>query len=914
MPNTKYRQQPNALPLTPDRAEKALSTALTDIGDLIHSKTLKDTPAKASISQTLRQLWSNHTARMAAAVLIQAFAVSDHQPSLIDKHCVIQTWRRSQAKSKDPDPHRILPMAIAITAQIHRGINNILRQASDASAIVRQQLAQGHDVTGQSLQHTVLDRRDLASYHTLPAAASFLAQLAIPDAQQLSRTAGPRKSIRIIDPTCGAGALLRAAAETFRHRITDQPADGHQPAHDLRLTLSGFDILPANTALTAVNLRQHTSAQQNIITLQYGPDSNDKQADASQSPRQGPRPVRLGSLELLDPGSPQSAELRQRDKYLRHHGQHFVIMNPPFTKCPSQQATDRNPSEDSHATTPEELHSMEQRAAQLANLANCNPSKGLALIYANLAQDLVAPGGTIALLLPLTAVSSSPERHPAGWQLFRQNIARDFRDITVVSLAGHNKQQTSFSTDTGIAEVIIVAGKLQKGEKAPGTARFINLTAPPLDDEEASRFAHAIREQKPSPPIQPTVPESQPLTIDGRAIGTLINTNLPSTGPWPMAGAADPRIVQTAVNLRSGKLTKAGTQHSVRIPITTLSNLGTRSSVQSYKSREFLITPGTPAPPALPFLDSRNPSRQKFVLLRPSHSALPQSAAAAVKAAQQAAVLHINNNHRYNSQPLAAAAATDPCLAGPGWSTIRMEDNLFEKATALWFNTTIGLLSQWAAANHTQTGLGYLTKSLTPELTTLDLRQFSKSQIAKIAKTFSDIAGATLMPASCAWQDPVRIELDRRIFEDVLRIRDDKTRDLITWLRYAWCSEPSVQGTKASRKVHQESMAVLAQNLRDSDNNLGTAPRQDPTPGDPGQEHPEDLRQPGISPQMLRDIADALEKAEQSPSYRELRLSTEHNRLLLTATAHNGQQFTKISRLDDPDPLHINPVLVLEQT
>ena len=764
---------------------------------------------------------------------------------------------------------------------------------------MRNQLDQGRDITGQLIQHTVLNRKTLASYHTGAPIAAFLAEMAIPAAEELASIAGEQSTIRVIDPTSGTGTLLKAAADTFNMRLSQHLSNPASQSVNLNLALTGFDILPANTALTSAALHQYPDAQQTVSTLPYGPVTANKQ-------RSTPRDLSLGALELIDPTSPLSNDLKLRDKHLQHGEQHLVIMNPPFTKYPSQQETDRNVDQKLGKTTPHELKEMEDRSSELATRSTNQAAIELAPMFAALAQDLTAPGGYMALILPMTAVSSPARINngtPAGWSLFRQTTTRKFDHITVISLTGHQQYGASFSNETQIAEVILIARKLPKGQKPTREATFINMAAPPVDDEEAYNFAQALKQPQPNAP-EHELDFVHHITYAGRTIATKVTAKLPEADPWPTAGAADPKVVRTALNLRSGRLAKHTNTPSATIPVTTFKHIGVTASIQAHRRKGFLITRGEPVPPALPYLDSRHPSLKNTMLLTPRHSAFSKSSQTTFDAAEQAGTLHIASNHRYNSQPL-AAAATDPCLAGPGWTTIRMDQTTFDRAIALWMNSTLGLVSQWAAANRTQPGMGYLPRSLTQSLITLDPSQLTHPQLAAVERLFSDISSASLLPAASAWKDPVRIELDRRLLQEVLQIKDDATPALVRWLRNAWCSEPTVQASKATRKVHQCTMDTLRQELVQSDAQLEQALLNPHEPTAPYLPEP----QPTISPQLLRDIADALEKADQAAGYTDLHLSTKDNLILITTTDAQGVRSQKTSNISLHSPEH-SPVFL----
>ena len=74
----------------------------------------------------------------------------------------------------------------------------------------------------------------------------------------------------------------------------------------------------------------------------------------------------------------------------------------------------------------------------------------LASWFVALADRMVRKDGTVALVLPMTALQGS------SWQKVRRLIARNYRDAIVLTIAAARQHDQSFSADTGIAETMIV--------------------------------------------------------------------------------------------------------------------------------------------------------------------------------------------------------------------------------------------------------------------------------------------------------------------------------------------------------------------------------------------------------------------------------------------------------------------------
>ena len=107
---------------------------------------------------------------------------------------------------------------------------------------------------------------------------------------------------------------------------------------------------------------------------------------------------------------------------------------------------------------------------------------GIASAFAALAHKKIKPGGVLALVLPLSIASG------LSWQGFREMLDDDYTDVTVLSIAA-NGRDMSFSSDTGMAECLVIARKLKKDESPKDRARFTSLRHRPQGFAHASSLA-----------------------------------------------------------------------------------------------------------------------------------------------------------------------------------------------------------------------------------------------------------------------------------------------------------------------------------------------------------------------------------------------------------------------------------------
>ncbi len=160
---------------------------------------------------------------------------------------------------------------------------------------------------------------------------------------------------------------------------------------------------------------------------------------------------------------------------------------------------------------------------------------------------------------------------------------------------------------------------------------------------------------------------------------------------------------------------------------------------------------------------------------------------------------HLNQDFRFNSQPLTAAFTDDETVGGTAWPNVIFPNQQHDYAFTLWCNTTVGLLSFWWNSNRQQSGRGRTTITGMYPLPTLDLRALNDGQLATAQEIFEEFRDKELLPAYLADADPNRALLDRRVICDLLGFAEAVYAG-VRRLAAKWCAEPSVHGGKARPK------------------------------------------------------------------------------------------------------------------
>ena len=541
------------------------------------------------------------------------------------------------------------------------------------------------DLAGQMFGRLIADRKFLATFYTLPASATLLAELAV---GRLRCDFGGRSdvvSLRIADLACGTGALLaaayRAVVVRYRRRGGDDEA---LHAEMMEQSLIGADIMPAATHLTASMLSGvHPSmpfGSTRVYTMPYG----------GQSPL---RPVAVGSLELLGneqvlslfgTGRTVAAGAGERpangsgsEADVPDGGVDVVIMNPPFTRSTNHEGAAAGVPRPAFAGFDTSEAEQRQMASRLDDIYRGmgeragHGNAGLASNFVDLAHAKVEPGGVVALVLPAAVAAGG------AWQATRDLLRTGYTDAIVVSIASAGSTDRAFSADTGMAEALVVATRRARPEFAPGDddVLWVSLRSRPASAVEAAETARAIAEiplsanrapaertngqaAAPGPagaarregeqglgvlssavvPVRPAGAarreagsgSSGRLRVGEEVIGCFVRGGW---GDGGCVGVANPDVIEAAAALAVGVLRLSGTD-DLQLPLAPLGDLGERGLYHLDIAGPALSTGGVPrgpfdidplpwndAPPSYPVLWRHDAHRERRLVVAPDTQA-----------------------------------------------------------------------------------------------------------------------------------------------------------------------------------------------------------------------------------------------------------------------------------------------------
>ena len=704
----------------------------------------------------------------------------------------------------------IFHLARELLAEINppQEANGALRTAAaTASALVELGVARSHDLAGVVFQRFIGDRKYLASFYTRPESAALLAHLAVPEDGWAC--SDRMTTFRAADYACGTGTLIHAAYHRLNqlHELSGgDPATVHGKMIEDALT--ACDIVPSAAHLTAAMLSSvHPTVlydKARVFIAEYGERSD--------------RSTAIGSLDLLGDSSvlpslfPMSAPeaISAKSKRVGEFAvetppasQDLVIMNPPFTRAMSDWESGAEGQWKQYrglGTEARTQKKMDKRMKALGRGTCYHGSAGVGSAFVAVADKMCKTDGTVAFVLPLTAVQGM------SWSGVRKLLASRYDDVVVVGLAGARPIEQSWSADTKMAEVLIVARKAESGAGS-GRGIFVTLMRRPSNAMEATEVARAIKrarsdERHPVRRIEDGPLGGTVLVLGDDRIGEAVDAPL-TDGPWECCPVSDVMVVQAAHQLAQGTLwlPTAAREEAPSVPVKAVGDFGAvgwaDNNIANNETAPFDRYPMS-GEPAFPMLWRNQAAVQRKMIVAADMCGLVREGreAKAQQVWSTRSWVHHNRDLSFTSQSLAAAFTAARTIGGRGWPNVQLPTQAHEKAYCLWGNTTLGLLQYWYHASKQQIGRGLMPVTAIRRMPFLDVTALTPNQLSVAEGVFEETMDRTLLPAYLADRDPVRQQLDESVLRDVMGLCFESLREPLAVLRRKWCAEPSVRARK----------------------------------------------------------------------------------------------------------------------
>lgn len=677
-----------------------------------------------------------------------------------------------------------------------------------ATEIAEMEVSPHRDVAGKIIHRLLATRNVLATNYTTVSAAVLLAGLAFDSRHPCWReidwsSLDDLEKLRIVDPACGTGTLLMAAVQEIlkQHRRAsgdDSARTAIRPL--LEHAIHGYDALPVAVHLTAATLSMAETGQM-ITNMQLYKMPYDVRDGIP----------RLGSLDLLQ-ASPSGGKVQHLpwlvseehntklrvgagERALGAHmpgDAHLFIANPPYS-MPDRSGNHAHASWDPMfgsilSTLDAAMMTDALKRTLQGSVANLYAGLGSAFVV--LAKERVRVGGRLAFVLPATALTG------IRWASVRKMLLEEFKvDWVVVSHDVRNRHAhgrspgrrfAAFSESTRIAEAMIIATRKSPDRNGDPThlVRFVNLRHNPDDAINAMEIVRALLDT-PLPRNGKKQIEigavggswGEVLIVDQASLGnkawteaTFVQGRLSSIASSLLAdGDWSTRLPNSRIPIRHlSELCDFGPYHMqvknskqglFRIEATTDQTRAGHPALWHHESRP-LTTLGTQANARLIERSDRDPSAQSKMLGR-------------------ASCLQLACELRHAPQRLAAVLTEEAMIGVSSWITLspKSSGRGKEEALCLWLNSSLGLLLRIVHANRPYLGRSRLPHGVARSLPVLDIDALSSTQREAAYALFHDVKHKPLLGFAHLAMDPVRRELDHRLFEEVLGYRANEEID-----------------------------------------------------------------------------------------------------------------------------------------
>ena len=738
---------------------------------------------------------------------------------------------------------QILPAATAarVLDEVHRSVSQIMALGVSKSGDVYGALYQG--MLGS-------DRKRAAAFYTRPEAATLLAGLVMPGSDDpVWREPGNLESLRIADFACGTGMLLTAAV---RHVMNNSPGTYDHLTHKRMLEESvyGFDILPTATHLTASNLSglfpQANCDDMRIYQMPIG-EKREKRVGSGDEPD-------LGSLDLIRSNAKFTVSGYRhggrrglgstREATINDESCDYVLMNPPYVRATNHGAahTDPVPPFAVFGIPPDIQLKMAGHNKRMFGGVCAHGNAGLGSYFMAITNRTLRAGGTFGIILPATVAAGD------SWKDVRALLSRYYEDLMIVFVGGSvgagvegvgaglepqngavadgavadgavadgavadgavadgavaadgggGSITKTYSSDTGMNEVLLIGRKISAAKKIPAAdsvarIKLVLLDRLPHTNLEALETAKAIRRIMPNS-LETDMGDTS-IMLGKSVIGNMLDC--PAEGArWWVGRASNTRLLSYAYNMAHGNID--GIKMSVFTKYAKTGKL--HRDIWGVKKDGSPRGPFEKAPlrrtSRYKSLGGNDSETQRRMVVEPDmalekrHSVEPERVREVLDTATRT---YLNTQLRYTSQRIAAAYTREKYVGGRAWPNIILHNPAYEKAFTVWFNSVFGILTYWAYAGGQHQGRGVMGVNMFRILPMLDFDSLSKRQVKAFDKLFDDTCGDELLEVNRLDEDPVRQKIDRGIMK-ILGVSDDD----IGWLYRQIAAEPQFGRTDAA--------------------------------------------------------------------------------------------------------------------
>ena len=304
----------------------------------------------------------------------------------------------------------------------------------------------------------------------------------------------------------------------------------------------------------------------------------------------------------------------------------------------------------------------------------------------------------------------------------------------------------AFSSDTGMAECLVVARKLAKGEPSNNRAIFTSLNRRPSGFVQSATIARGIDDHTGfTRAVEDGPYGGSRVMVGDELVGEMLSASYGANGDaWSAVRLSDASVAQAAYALSNSRLWLPGIAQAMQLKTAPLDEVGKMGVVDRDINGPVPRGPfdkAAASPTATyPSLWNHDAKKETRIVCEPDsqlivRQGMEDTAANIWRTASRA---HLNRDFRLNSQPLAVAFTEDATIGGRAWPNVIFDDERYDYTFAVWGNSTLGLLNYWWHSGRQQPGRGIITIRLAESLPILDLRALTDEQQATAEQIFNE--------------------------------------------------------------------------------------------------------------------------------------------------------------------------------
>lgn len=639
------------------------------------------------------------------------------------------------------------------------------RLAESAIKISRNRAALRHDLMGRIFHKLLADAKFFGAFYTKIPSATMLLKLAINENDWGIDWTDPDSigQLRIADLACGTGTLLKAAMaaivdkhieESVSAGLAARPDEVHKNL--VENSLWGFDVLSSAVHLAASAIAMHdpriTVRRMHIYALPLGGKSQRMRALGS---------IDFASVKTLHVQKtligasigPEEATSKKKVG-MSLPPLHLCTMNPPFTRSVYGNLLFGGVGEAERGDLQERLREVLDESKLEANI-----TAGLGSAFVAIADRMMTKNGVLALVLPKAVLNGS------AWTPTRSIFARYNLQYVICS---HEPDNWNFSESTDLSEVLLVLAK--KGAKERRSTKFINLWNQPKSSVEALAV---VREAQcgTAADLSATAGTCE-IRTDGKKFGEMTQLFLGEKDQMSWAlpvSFAQTELCRVAYHLSQGQVFLPGIGQVGNLGMARLADVVTlgpdgRDIYDGFSLTDsptpYLAFWGYKAEELCQLMQSSNQ------FLNPLTKPLPgRHLRDANLLWSRAGTLMLPKELWLTTNRVASVILPEPALANVWWPTRWISENqkqcaVMERRLALWFNSTLGLLTMLMQRQETRGAWVKFPKAWYEQLYILDLNSLDKSQSEALDELWNKVKNQDLLPFPQISGDQTRKLLD----------------------------------------------------------------------------------------------------------------------------------------------------------